>query len=355
MNGIAERRVHSQQFDSSSFVNPVDVVSWLVAMQAQDYAGAKWSIGLRLPGSSDHTVEQALGAGSIIRTWALRGTYQLVSREDIHWLLAVVAPRVIAKNARRYRQLELDDTTLAQSNHLLAGILAERGPLKRSALRTSLEKKGVSTEGQRFYYMLQRASLDGLICQGVLEKKEPLFSVLTPENGGGNPIDREQALARLARRYFTSRGPATLDDFVWWSGLLVADAKLGLAGAKPDLAIETAGGKQYWAAATTRPATQADPAVYFLPGFDEYLVSYRDRSAQLNEQVAEAWSKSKAMFSPAILLNGQVIGLWKRTFKGNTLIINTALYRELQPTEAQALETAARHYADFLGKDAVIY
>ena len=354
MNTIALRRLAAQQLSSGRLELPVDVVKWLGAIQAQDYAGAKWSVGLRLPGSSDDAVEQAIADNVIVRTWAMRGTLHFVAAEDVHWLLALLAPRIIAKNRRRYRQLELDEQTLARSSALLYGALEGSRQLDRQALRPVLEKEGISTDGQRIFYMLQRASLDGLICQGVAEKNKPAFLRLAPPLAGITPVPREEALARLALRYFTSRGPATLDDFVWWAGLLVADARAGLEAAASKLVRETLAGKTYWLADSMPASPRSAPDLYLLPGFDEYLVSYRNRSAALDEKYAAAWSRSKAMFSPSIIRRGQVIGLWKRTIKEYLVEITPDLFIDLTAVNIRVLEEAAEAYGRFLGKMAII-
>lgn len=354
MNKIALRRLDAQQLSSVQFKLPSEVVKWLGAIQAQDYAGAKWSIGIRLPGSSDNAVEQAVAGNDIVRTWAMRGTLHFVAAEDVHWLLALLAPRIIAKNQRRYRQLELDEQTLGSSSALLYGALEGGKQLDRQALRPVLEKEGISTDGQRMFYMLQRASLDGLICQGVAIKNRPAFLRLAPPLAGITPVHREEALARLALRYFTSRGPATVDDFVWWTGLLVADARAGLKEAASKLVRETIAGKTYWLADSMPASPRSAPDLYLLPGFDEYLVSYRDRSAALDDKYAAAWSRSKAMFSPSIILRGQVIGLWNRTIKDSLVEVTPDLFIDLTAGNFRALEETAQAYGRFLGKTAVI-
>lgn len=354
MSSIAKQRLASQGFHSAQFERVEDVAAWLGAIQAQDYAGAKWSVGLRLIGSSDVDVEQAIAAETIVRTWALRGTLHFVAAKDVHWLLALLAPRIIAKNARRYRQLELDEQTLARSNQLLAQALEGGRQLDRVALRAVLEEKTISTEGQRIFYMLQRAALDGLICQGTAPRNNPAYLQLAPPTAPKRLMNRDEALAELAARYFSSRGPAMLDDFVWWSGLLVADARTGLAAAKPNLAKETIGGKTYWRSESPPALPDRSPDIYLLPGFDEYLVGYRDRSAAIDAQYAAAWSKSKAMFSPSILLRSQVSGLWKRSIKKQHIEIEADLFKKLTVEENEALEAAAQAYGRFLDKPAQI-
>lgn len=346
MNEIALRRQAAQGLDSAALKTPADVVRWLTAVQAQDYAGAKWSIGLRLPGSSDAIVEQAIADKAIIRTWAMRGTLHFVAAADVHWLLALLAPRIITRNARRYGQLDLDAHTLARSSELLAQALGEGAQMDREGLRTVLENEGISTTGQRIFYMLQRASLEGLIGQGIAIKNKPTFFALpAPPN---RQFDRDHALAELASRYFTSHGPATVEDYIWWSGLPAAEAKAGLAAAK-SLVSEEVNDRLYWQ--SHAPPETADHAanMLLLPPFDSFLLSYRDRSASIEPRDMAAWSQGKAMFSPSIVQRGKVVGLWRRSFKGKSVVVSKSPFRPFTAAEEDDLAAAAAHFSRFLG------
>ncbi|MBC8100395.1 MAG: winged helix DNA-binding domain-containing protein, partial [Armatimonadetes bacterium] len=211
---IGLRRLYAQRITHPAFKDAGAVVAWLGAMQGQDYAGTKWAFGLRLPGSTDSDIEQALGNGSVLRTWALRGTLHYVAPADLHWLVGLIAPRQIAGNALRYKQLELDDATLVRSTALIAEALQGGAHLTRTQLFAMLQANGIATTGQRGFFMLQRAGLERLVYQGAMRRNETTFLALD----AGKTLPKEEALAQLARRYFTSRGPATLADFTYWSG-----------------------------------------------------------------------------------------------------------------------------------------
>ena len=272
LQDIAHQRLRSQQIEHTNLKLPGEMVPWLIAVQAQDYAGAKWSLGLRLPECTDADVEAAIAEKTILRSWVLRGTLHFVARTDIHWLLALVAPRIIAGNKRRYRELELDEPTLIRSNDLLMKALQGANQLTCKALLAMLEQNGISTEGQRGIYMLQRASLDGLICQGAVHSNNPNFVKL--DEIPHKMMKREEALAELAGRYFTSRGPATLQDFIWWSGLPAAEARVGLDSIQTQLVHETVDDKTFWGSASIKMARDNPQSLYLLPGFDEYLLAY---------------------------------------------------------------------------------
>lgn len=346
---LVQQRLQNQQLRHTTFTTPAAVVRWFGAMQGQDYAGAKWGVGLRLPGSTDATIEAAFHSKTIVRTWALRGTLHLVAASDLRWLLALLAPRLIANNTRRYRELQLDEATLVRSNDLLAAVLQAGHPLDRPALLAHLEEAGITTTGQRGVYMLQRASLDGLICQGVAVRNVPTFMALDDSIAQGNLLTREEALAELAQRYFTSHGPATLKDFIWWSGLTAGDARAGLAASSAQLQQITIAGQLYWMAQQPPACAPTPQSVYLLPGFDEYLLGYADRTAVLDPQYANhIVPGGNGVFYPTIVSNGQVVGTWQRTFKKGMVVMTPQAFTTLCPDEQEAFAKAAECFGTYL-------
>lgn len=343
---IINLRLHNQQLEHSRSKKPSEVVEWFGALQAQDYAGAKWSVGIRLPGSADKTIEKAIKDKLIVRTWLMRGTLHFVTALDIQWMLELLGPRIIAKNARRYRELGLDENTLFRSNMVLKNALKDNKYLKRTELRAILEKEGISTEGQRAAYMLQRASLDGIICQSFMHRNNPIYMSID-ELTKTKSLSRDKALEELANRYFTSHGPATLQDFVWWSGLLSADAKAGLEAVKSHFCHESIDGKIYWWSKSISTLKHSSTKAHLLPGFDEYFVGYKNRSASLDTLYPKNLDL-KNRFSYTIIVNGRVIGTWRRTFKKNTVIIEPKLFMPLEGAQKSALITAAESYGDFM-------
>ena len=261
-------------------------------------------------------VEREIADKAIVRTWALRGTLHFVAAEDIHWILTLAAPSVIAGNARRYRQLELDEKTLTAAESILVRSLRGGRQLVRRELAAALERAGISTAGQRMVYMLQKASLDRLICFGVRRGKEFTHRLLDEGGPCGGNLDRDEALAELARRYFMSHGPATLQDYIWWSGLPAADARQGLESVKGRLAQEVIDGETYWLPPKPTPAagigrTLSPPGSFRC--FDEYIVGYKDRSAILDAR--DAARSGNGLLHPTIAVGGRIAGTWKRTIK----------------------------------------
>jgi hypothetical protein len=333
------------------------VVAHLGGVQAQEYAWAKWSIGLRLRDASDATVERAIAAGEVVRTWAFRGTLHLIAAADARWLVPLLAPTILAANRRRYRQLELDEETLARSNRVIEGLLAGGRRATRADIARVLEAEGISAQGQRAPYLLQRAALDGLICHGPPQGREPTYVLLAgwvPPTPG---VDRGQALALLAQRYFRSHGPATLQDFTWWSGLPAGEARQGLEGARPSLVHVSAAGKELWAGpdpepAGARPGPHLAPdtaGVYLLPPFDAYLLGYKDRSAAVDPDTARQIHIGGGMPRPAIVVDGRVVGTWGRTTRDGGLQVTVELLHPLGEREQKALQETVRRFGEFWG------
>jgi hypothetical protein len=350
--GIAVERLQSQRLRRSQLQLPGEVVGWMVAVQAQDYAGAKWSVGLRQAKSTEAEVEESLTDKIIVRSWVMRGTLHFVASVDLRWLLTLLAPTVIAGNKRRYRELELDEGTLSRSNALLAKAVDGGNLHSRKELLELLKRNGIPTEGQRGVYMLQRASLDGLICQGVVQANNPEFMSLDgfPER----KTEREEALAELARRYFNSRGPATLKDFTWWSGLPASEARAGLASIEGELRQEMVDGTIYWQAADVPTSRGRKQIVHLLPGFDEYLLAYKDRSASLGKLNFNQLAPTGGMLPGTIVIDGRVAGTWKRTFKKGEVIISLHPFRALSHVEETGVALAGKRLGEFLGLQASI-
>ena len=322
-------------------------------MQAQDRAGVKWAIGLRC-GAQDAAVEQAFIDKRIIRTWLLRGTLQIVAAEDIHWLIGLLGPRIIAQSARRRRQLELDDQTLSRSFDILSTELVAKGQLTRKLIIAALEREGIAVPGQRAYHILRQAALAGLICFGPMQGKEESFVLLDALSPSGKQREGEEALAELALRYFNSHGPATLDDFTWWSGLPKAEARSGLELCRPQLRSETVDDRTYWWKQGAVNLTDKEPRIYLLPAYDEYYLGYKIREAIIDASYDAKAISSGGVFRPFILSGGQIIGTWRRKIKKKSTQIDVNLFRTLYSDEKQALPDAAERYGSFLGVPVII-
>ncbi|HEX6478252.1 MAG TPA: winged helix DNA-binding domain-containing protein [Ktedonobacteraceae bacterium] len=348
---IAHRRLHNQFISRRTFEKPGDVVSWLGAVQAQDYLGALWALGLRMQDAVEADIEQAMADGVIVRTHPMRGTWHFVAAADIRWLLTLMAPGRIANNAPWYRRLELDEATFAKSNAIFAQTLQGGKQLTRQELAAALGQAGISTKGLRLTFILSRAEIEGVIASGARRGKQFTFALLDELIPASRSLERDEALAELAHRYFTSHGPATPQDFVWWSGLTAADARVGLEIVKSQLVKETIDGQIYWLSPSTETVNVSSPTAYLLPAYDEYTVAYKDRSAVLDPAYAE--QTGNGIFNPTITVDGQIVGTWKRTFKKDGVVITQDLFRSLSEAENQAIAAAVERYGRFIGKSVV--
>jgi hypothetical protein len=351
---IAHLRLHNQLISHKMFAKPEDVVRWLGAVQAQDYAAAKWAVGSRLSGASDDDIEQAYDDGLLLRTHVMRPTWHFVSPADIRWLLELTAPRVKAAISYYDRKLELDDATFISSNAALVKALQDGHRFTRSELAIVLKHAGIATDNlQRFNHILMHAELDGVVCSGARRGNQFTYALLDERAPQTRKLDRDEALAKLAKRYFTGHGPATLQDFVWWSGLTVADARNGLEMATSQLVREIVDGFTYWFAASTPPAQALSQTTYLLPNYDEYVVGYTDRSAVFDESHTNKLdARGNVLFNHIVVVDGQVIGTWKRTVKKEMVTITPSIFTELAEDKLRALNAAAERYGMFLGRTA---
>ena len=347
---ITGLRLHNQRLSTTTFTNPADAVGWLGAVQSQDYAGAKWALGQRVRNATDAAIEQAFNEGVILRTHVMRPTWHFVRPEDIRWMLALTAPRINALCATYYRKLELDTATFKRSNALLTKNLQGGKQLTRAELTSLLQKKSIATADLlRFTYLIVRAELDGIVCSGARRGKQFTYALLDERAPQARNLDRDAALAELATRYFFSHGPATLKDFVWWSGMTMADANKGLDLISSQLISKVENGQTYWFADST-PTRVPSPTVHLLPDYDEYTVGYTDRSAIFDgSHTSKLDSRGSELAQYIIVLDGHIAGTWKRTLKKSEVFIELARFRDLTKAEGKAIADAAERYGKFLG------
>lgn len=351
---IGALRLHNQHISRNEFKTPEQIVAWLGGMQGQDFSGAKWSIGLRLPKATDSDINRALDDGKIIRTWPMRGTLHIVAAADVRWILSLTSPGNIAGSLRRREALELDDKILVQCRKIFTRTLQGGKQRSREEMYSALESAGISTAGQRGYHILWNAALHGLICFAATTDKEQTFALLDEWVAPTKEKTRDEALAELALRYFSSRGPVTLQDFIWWSGLRAGEARAGFESIKSNFEQETLNKQTYWMSpGITLPEAQA--SAFALPGFDEYLLGYKDRSAVLDGKHAEkVCPGGNGMFASTIVINGRVVGTWKRAIKKSSVGIITMPFATLKKSERHAFDEAAERYAAFISLPLVL-
>ena len=345
---IAHLRLRHQGINGPKRRSAADVVRWLVAVQAQDFAGAKWSLGLRLRKAKDSQIERAFNEGAILRTHLLRPTWHFVTPADIGWLLALTAPRVHAVNGHMYRRLGLDAGVFRRSHAALARALEDGRYLTRDELRVELQRAGIQTEGgQRMAYLVSQAELDGIICSGPRRGKQFTYALLEERAPKAKWMDREQALAELSRRYFASRGPATVQNFAKWSGLTVADAGRGLESVKHGLRHEIVDGRVYWLPKANPGEKEESQTAHLLSIYDEYISGYKDRRAIVSPEHGARLVGLGNALTYIIVVDGQIVGTWKRRLTRDSVVIETHPFRRLTRVEQRAVAEAAERYGTF--------
>jgi hypothetical protein len=349
---VARLRLRAQRVEDSELSQPEQVVAWLGAVQAQDYLGALWGIGLRMKAAREQTVEEALAARRIVRTWPMRGTLHFVAAADVRWLTELLAPRMVSRAAGRLRALGIDDATLTRARRVLEKGLAG-GPVTRPAVYALLERGKVATTGQRGIHILWRLAHDGVLCFGPREGKQHSFALLDQWVPSSPRVPREEALAELAGRYFRGHGPATTADFAWWSGLGLNDARRGVEAAGRALVREVADGREHWChAGTTRTATSRRPRAHLLPAFDELLVGFADRTAVLDAKLTRRVNTGGGIFFPVMLAGARVVGTWKRGLSATAVTFRPEPFARLPAATRRMLDEAFARYAAFLGRAA---
>jgi hypothetical protein len=338
---IVPERLHNQRLSSRGCNEAVDVVRWLGAVQAQEFAAAKWALALRMRAATDVDVEHAFNEGQILRTHLMRPTWHFVAPDDIRWLLELTAPRVNAKAGPYFRKYELDAAVFKRTNKVLTKALQGGNHLTRAELRAALNKSGVAADDViRLAQIMLRAELDGVVCSGRRRGKQFTYALIDERVPAAKTLTRDEALAKLTKRYFTSHGPATLHDFVWWSGLTMSDAKRGVEMLDRDLRNELLNDKAYWL-----PHTQPSASLYsahLLPAYDEYSVAYKHREAVVS-------------LGPTVIVDGEAAGTWNSSIDKQSIRITVTPSRPLKKSETLAIAKAAERYAAFIGLPAHVH
>ncbi|HEX8019682.1 winged helix DNA-binding domain-containing protein [Mucilaginibacter sp.] len=345
ISDIANLRVYNQHLNHNKFKKPEEIVGYMCAMQAQEYAHAKWAIGLRMLSPTDKTVEKAMNTGTILRTHVLRPTWHFVLPQDIRWMLTLTGPRINAGNAAMYKKQEVTDTIFNKSFDVFINAMQGGKQLTRSEIVSALHEADIATDDLRLTILLMKAELEQLICNGARQGKQFTYALLDERAPMTPAIDREEAVSRLVLRYFTSHGPATINDFVHWSGLTVADAKTGIEINKSQLTNIIVEGISYWMNANTDPTKTKSTGAYLLPVYDELIIAYKNRDAMVPAKFRD--KIGTVTFFPTIMVNNKMIGNWSRAIGKKSIDIELKPFDKLNKTQIQAIETAIQRFKKF--------
>jgi hypothetical protein len=340
---VADLRLRNQRITRPGPRRAEKLVAWLGAVQAQEYRPAKWGLALRsVPGTTDAAIERAIDRGRILRTHVLRPTWHFVSPADIRWMLELSAPRVHRTMSTYDRQMGLDADVMTHGAGVLERALGDHGCLTRRELGAHLQRAGLPGGSRELAHIAMYAELEGLICSGPRRGKQSTYGLLADRAPAAPRLQRDEALAERTRRYFRSHGPATIRDFVWWSGLKTAEATRGLEmnrARSRDL-----DGLTYWtvgreAGGPPRPRA----TVHLLPIYDEYLVAYRDHRAVPRPAYALGNSQH------ALVVGRQVAGTWRTVPSAKGLGVDVRTLRRLTAAGRRGLAQAVARYSRFLG------
>lgn len=358
---IPQFRLRNTGLSTSPFKSPAAVVAHLGAVQAQDFAAAKWAIGLRMQKATDEIVEKAFNESKFLRTHIMRPTWHFVLPEDIRWMQELTAPRVKKILAPYDQRLEITKEVLSLSQAVIKKALEGKKTLTRAELADHLEKKMLPARGQRLAHILYHAELKGLICSGPRRGKQFTYALLEEIVPRWREFSREEALAKLALKYFTSHGPAQIKDFAWWSGLSVKDATDGVNLIRPKISQTNLNGKIYWFSSEsedlwTDPLNALNSAkqAFLLSIYDEYAIAYKDRSDISEKRDIERMISMGNALTAVIVLGGKAAGTWKRVFKKRTVEIKLSPFKKLNEDELELIKKAAEYYGKFLNMDVSI-
>jgi hypothetical protein len=345
-------RLQNQHLTKPEFTDPADVVKYLGAVQSQDYNGAKWALGMRLKNSTDEFIEHAFTDGHIIRTHVMRPTWHFVHPDDARWMLDLTAHRIQSLARGRHKQLEINDAVLTKSEKIISKALQGGKQVARDELSVLLKQNGIATDEQRYVHIMMHLELEQVICSGGRAGKQFTYTLFDERVPQSKKLSHHEAVVKLMERYFTSHGPATLADFVWWSGLTITDARTGIQNLKHKLESYEFEGNTYWF--TGNPSTAKSTIAYLLPNYDEYIVSYKDRSFAINVKDISKADPRGTIFNHTIILNGKIEGIWKKAIKKERLEVELIPFKKLSDAGLKAIEIAAKKYTEFLGlKDVV--
>ena len=343
-------RLLSQQICGTGFSSADELVHWLGGIQAQDYSNAKWSIGVRISSLDDERIEKSIHDKFIIRTWMFRGTLHFVDSGDSDWLLKLLANRILHAGEWRNRQLGLDKKILKNCLKLLDKILTDGLPHTREDITKGFHLKGMKVNGIMLSHILQYSALNGQICFGPKEGSQFTYILLDQIPVKKHAKTHEEALNELAFRYFRSHGPATINDFIWWSGLSVKDAYIALENIKPKLMSDVFHDSKFWMT-DHRETQEKKEGVHLLPAFDSYLIAYRDRSIYLDDMNTSKVISQNGIFRPIIVCDGKIVGIWRRILKNGKLIVEAKNFSPASGTLKNGIVKCAEQFAGYLKKE----
>lgn len=334
-----------------------DAVRWMMSMQAQDLQSALWAVGQRVPGARLEDVRAALDRGEIVRSWPMRGTLHLIAPEDLRWVLGITSGRMVRGMAGRHRELGIAAEDIQTARKAAVHLVCGGGAATRDELFRAFEEAGQSTAGQRGIHLLGVLCQRAWLVQGPLAGNQQRVVAFDEWISSSRTLDRAEGIAELLLRYMRSHGPATERDFAWWSGIPLTEVRPALAAVRDrlvELVFEDTG---YWlspeTAALLEDGVPGQRSVLALPGFDEFLLGYTDRSLVLPSRHAEKIVPGgNGMFRKTIVAGGEVVGTWGKSGNGPSTGVVPEPFdavNGLRPAARKSFGVQAAKYRRFLG------
>ena len=349
---LLHHRLINQQISATKLTQPEEIVAYMGAMQSQEFGSGKWAIGLRLPGSTDAGIEQVFNEGRILRTHVMRPTWHFVAPADIRWMQQLTAHRVHAFNAYQYRKEGLDAATFSKSNKTIIKVLEGGNYATRTVLAEALTKAKIPANGVRLACLVMYAELEGIICSGPRQGKQFTYALMDERiTTKEKKYSHEEALHELALRYFSSRSPATVHDFAWWSGLTIKEAKEGIKLLPADFKEMSLGGQEYVIGPLAGDMKTLKQSTFLMPNYDEYGISYKDRSALKSDKNTLQPDDDDTQYQPALIIDGQIGGTWDVKSTKSKATVTTTPWQPLTKTKQLAVDNAASRYSSFINNE----
>ena len=345
MNPISQRLL-SQQLICPQFATPKEVVDWMGAMQAQEYRMMRWAVAMRTRKPSLKAFRKAFNGGEIVRLHLMRGTWQLVTSDDYWPMLGLCSPKALSviKGWMASNKISIPDEELFRIRDILIRTADDRGSVTKEDFIQALAEHDIRMDDHRLSYHIRMAELSGILCSGDLLPMKATYALTANKLPAPTPIDRDEVLMNLARKYFRHSQPATLEDFVWWSGLNAGDCRRGIGLLGDWLHVEKWKRREFYLTDGARTQGFRKDRSILLPPFDEYLISYKSRDVVLPLEHRHRAHDQTGTFWPVILLDGEVVGNW--TFAKDT--VNTHIFRENRTPSPASLEKEVNRFIQYL-------
>lgn len=346
MNLVAIRLLN-QQLCAPQFTTPAEVVSHMGAIQAQDYRMMRWAVTMRTKKPSAEAFGKAFDSGQIIRAHLMRGTWQLISADNYRWMHHLLAPKskTVIKGWMSANHISIPDSELADIRQLLVSTTARLTSAVKEDYAETLIQHGITMDDHRLTYHIRFAELDGVLCSGNLHPSKATYALAGQKIPQSPNLDYDEALALLARIYFQSHCPATLEDFAWWSGLGLSACRKALSMIESELTHCKWNSYDFVLTDNCRTKGYRNGQTLLIPPFDEYLIGYKSRDLVLAPENRHLAHNNSGIFYPIIAHNGTICGNWSTTKKG----CQPVFFKDADIPEPQSLNAEIERFEKYKG------